>query len=137
MAWHLQAGAYNSSRKSETSWISKSADINFKSTLLDHILESIIPDLVISDMKEKIDPTQYVNQQKTSIYHYLLKMINRIVTSMDKNFKKRKICSACHFLDWKSAYSKQDYTLGKWSFIENGVRPALILLLMNYFQSEA
>ena len=38
------------------------------------------------------------------------------------------------FIDWKQAYSRQCHTLGVESFIRNGVRPAVIPLLISYFQ---
>ena len=41
----------------------------------------------------------------------------------------------CLFVDWKSAYSNQCHKLGVESFIQNGVRPSLIPLLINYFQN--
>ena len=37
-------------------------------------------------------------------------------------------------VDWKAAFPRQDHTLGVKSFIRNGVRPALIPVLVNYFQ---
>ena len=37
-------------------------------------------------------------------------------------------------IDWKQAYSRQCHTLGVLSFIDNGVRPALIPLLVSYFE---
>ena len=64
-------------------------------------------------MKEKIDPTQYGNQQKTSIYHYLLKMINRIVTSMDKNLKQEKYAVLATF------WIGNQHTLNKTTHLEN------------------
>ena len=38
------------------------------------------------------------------------------------------------FIDWKQAYSRQCHTLGVKSFLKNGVRPALIPILISYFQ---
>ena len=37
------------------------------------------------------------------------------------------------FVDWKSAYSNQCHKLGVESVIENGARPSLIPLIINYF----
>ena len=37
-------------------------------------------------------------------------------------------------IDWKSAFSRQDHTLGVQSFVRNGVRGSLIPLLINYFE---
>ena len=99
------------------------------------IQEAIISDLIISDMKTKMDPTQYGNQRQTSIQHYLIKMMNRIVTSVDNNSRGEVNAVLATFVDWKSAYSRQCHTLGVRSFIKNGVRPSLIPLLVNYFQN--
>jgi hypothetical protein len=39
------------------------------------------------------------------------------------------------FIDWKQAYSRQSHRLGVQSFLDNGVRPSLIPLLVSYFNS--
>ena len=86
-------------------------------------------------MKEKLDPTQYGNQKNKSIQHYLVHMMHRIVTSLDRNTKGEVNAVLATFIDWKSAYSRQCHTLGIESFIRNGVRPSLIPLLISYFQN--
>ena len=98
------------------------------------IQEFVISDMIISDMKSTIDPTQYGNQHKTSIQHYLVNLMNRIVTSVDKNSKGEINAVLALFIDWKSAYSRQCHTLGIKSFIKNKVRPSLIPLLISYFK---
>ena len=45
---------------------------------LDKIAEKLIAKLMISDMKENIDPSQYANQKGLSIQHYLVKFIDRV-----------------------------------------------------------
>ena len=103
--------------------------------ICDKIQEAVISDMVISDMKAKLDPSQYGNQRSTSIQHYLVKMMDKIVTNLDRNLKGEINAVLAMFVDWKSAYSRQDHTLGIQSFIKNGVRPALIPLLTNYFRN--
>ena len=44
--------------------------------ICDKIQEAVISEMIISDMKAKLDPTQYGNQSKTSIQHYLIKMVH-------------------------------------------------------------
>ena len=56
--------------------------------ICDKIQEAVISKLIISDMESKIYPSQYGNQKKTSIQHYLIKIMNNIVTNVDKNSKK-------------------------------------------------
>ena len=72
--------------------------------ILDKIQEAVISDLVISDMKKNLDPSQYGNQRKTSIQHYLVNMLHKIVTSVDKNTKGDINAVLALFVDWKSTY---------------------------------
>ena len=51
------------------------------------ILEKIISEMVISDMKETLDPSQYGNQENKSIQHYLVRFLHTILTSLDKHSK--------------------------------------------------
>ena len=86
---------------------------------------------MISDMKKKIDPSQFANQKGLSINHYLIKMIDKILVSLNKNSNCAVIAT---LVDWKQAFPGQCPKLGIQSFIDNGVRPALIPILINYFQ---
>ena len=86
-------------------------------------------------MKTSLDPTQYGNQRKTSIQHYLVKLLNQIVTNVDRNSRGEINAVLALFVDWKSPYSRQCHTLGIKSFITNGVRPSLIPVLTDYFRN--
>ena len=101
---------------------------------LDKIAEKLIAKMMISDMKAKIDPSQYANQKGLSIQHYLIKFVDRILQAVDKNSKKEIFAVLATLVDWKQAFPRQCPTLGVKCFIENGVRPSLIPLLINYFQ---
>ena len=98
------------------------------------IAEKIFSLTIIKDMKKKLDPSQFGNQKYTSIQHYLVRMLHRVLTSLDKNAKGEVNAVLCLFIDWKQAYSRQCHTLGVQSFINNGVRPSLIPLLISYFE---
>ena len=102
---------------------------------LDKIAEKIISKMMIADMKDQIDPSQFANQKGLSIQHYLVKMIDKILKSVDRNSKKESLAVLATLVDWKQAFPRQCPKLGVQSFIKNGVRPALIPLLINYFQS--
>ena len=52
---------------------------------LNKIMEKIICEMVISDMKNSLDPSQYGNQKHLSIQHYLVRLLHRIVSNIDKN----------------------------------------------------
>ena len=101
---------------------------------LDKIAEKLLSKLIISDMKAKLDPTQYANQKGLSIQHYLIKLIDRILVALDSNSKSQTCAVLATLVDWKQAFPRQCPKLGVESFIKNGVRPSLIPLLVNYFQ---
>ena len=74
---------------------------------LDKIAEKLISKLIISDMKEKLDPSQYANQPGLSIQHYLVKFIDRILESLDKTSKKESCAILATLVDWKQAFPRQ------------------------------
>ena len=98
------------------------------------IAEKILGSFLISDMAGTRDTSQYGNEKGVSVNHYLIKMINEILTCVDKNTASEKFAVWCSLIDWKKAFDRQCPTLGVKSFVENGVRNSLIPLLINYFQ---
>ena len=100
----------------------------------DKIMESLIAELMVSDMKPFMDASQYGNQKNVSIQHYLINMIHRILSAVDKNTVKETFAVIATYIDWSSAFPRQCPKLGVQSFIDNGVRPSLIPVLINYFQ---
>jgi hypothetical protein len=95
------------------------------------ITEKVLGTLLISDMAETRDPTQYGNEKGVSVNHYLIRMINEMLTSVDRNSISEKFAVWCSMIDWKKAFDRQCPTLGVKSFVENGVRNSLIPLLIN------
>ena len=98
------------------------------------IADKVIAELITEDMSEKRDESQYGNQKKISIQHYLIKMLHKILTGVDKNSQDEAFCAILHLVDWSQAFDRQNHKLGVESFIANGVRPALVPLLVNFFQ---
>ena len=101
---------------------------------LDKIAEKLLAELIISDMRGKLDPSQYANQKGIAIQHYLIKFIDKILASLDESSKRETCAVLATLVDWKQAFPRQCPKLGVESFIKNGVRPALIPLLVSYFQ---
>ena len=97
--------------------------------------EKIICEMVVDDMVAKMDPSQYGNLKNTSIQHYLVSLMNRIMSSLDRNSKGDIFANCITFYDYSKAFSRQCHKLGVDSFIKNGVRPSLIPLLINYCQN--
>jgi len=102
--------------------------------ILDKVAEKIIAEMMLDDMKDKLDPTQFSNQKGLSTQHYLVQLVHRVLTAVDKNKKNEAIAVIATLIDWKEAFSRQCPKLGIASFVANGVRPALIPMLTNYLQ---
>ena len=54
---------------------------------MDKVAEKIIGEMIIEDMKAKLDRSQYANQKGIGINHYLINMLNRVLEALDKNSK--------------------------------------------------
>ena len=100
----------------------------------DKVFEKLIAQMIISDMEAKMDPAQFGNQKGISIQHYLIQMIHRILTVLDNNSRREIFAVVANLIDWNNAFPRQCPKLGIQSFIQNGVRPSLIPVLINYFQ---
>ena len=100
----------------------------------DKIMETLISEIIISDMSDNLDPSQYGNQRGLSIQHYLIGMLHRILTALDNNSRRETFAVVANMIDWDNAFPRQCAKLGVESFMNNGVRPALIPVLINYFQ---
>ena len=101
---------------------------------LSKIAEKFLGDFMISDMKKSRDTSQYGNEKGVSVNHYLIKMINEILLSVDRNSASEKFAVFCSMVDWRQAFDRQCPTLGVKSFVKNGVRNVLIPLLVSYFE---
>ena len=101
---------------------------------LSKIYEALLSDSFVSDMYPHMDPSQFGNEKGLSIQHYLVKMVNRILTILDSNNEHEKYAVLAQLIDWSKAFERQDSKIGIESFIENGVRPTLIPVLISFFQ---
>ena len=100
----------------------------------DKIAEKMIADIIISDMQSSLDPAQYANQKDLSLQHYLIKMINKILSDTDNNSKGEVNAVLATLYDWKEACPRQCPKLGIKAFMKCGVRSSLIPLMINYLQ---
>ena len=90
---------------------------------------------MIEDMKPTRDPSQYGNSKGVSTQHYLIKMIDRILTVLDNNNQQEANAVLVQLVDWSQAFDRQCPKLGIKSFIKNGVRKSVIPVLISYFQN--
>ena len=89
---------------------------------------------MMEDMKDNLDPSQYGNQKKTSIQHYLLNMLHSILVALDENRNGNQFAVIASMIDWKEAFPRQCHKLGIEAFINLGVRESLIPTLISFFQ---
>ena len=99
------------------------------------IFDKIIAEFLIEDMEPKRDRSQYGNEKKISIQHYLIKMLHQILKAVDVNSQSEAFAVIVGMVDWSQAFDRQCHKLGIQSFIDNGVRPSLIPILVNHFQN--
>ena len=97
-------------------------------------LNKVAEKIVSKIMLDHLDKSQYRNKKGVSIQHYSIKFVDKILMNLDNNSKGDSFSALATFVDWKQAFNRQDPKLGIESFIQNGVRPSLIPVLINYFQ---
>ena len=85
-------------------------------------------------MKPGSDPSQFGNKKGISVQHCLVKMLDTIQTQLDTNNQNEAYATIMGMVNWSKAFDRQCHKLGVESFMRNGVRRALIPLLINFFQ---
>ena len=99
------------------------------------VAETMLSSIMISDMKDKMDKSQYGNCKGVSVQHYLMKMLHTILLNLDNNKKGDTFAVVAGLIDWKQAFPRQCPTLGVQSWIDNGVRPVLVPILADFFRN--
>ena len=94
------------------------------------LFEGILKDWILEDISEKIDIGQFGGQSGTGTEHMLVCLVNRVLWLLDRYPDKSAVIAAS--IDWAAAFDRQDPTLAIKKFIELGVRPSLIPLLISY-----
>ena len=101
---------------------------------LSKVMEKVIAEFLIEDMKPSRDAAQYGNERGVSVQHYLIRMLHNILVATDKNSQAEKFAVILSLIDWSQAFDRQSHQLGILSSIENGVRSSVIPYLISYFQ---
>ena len=61
-------------------------------------------------------------------------MLHQILLKLDTSSKSESFAVIMSMIDWSKAFDRQSHKLGVQSFIDNGVRPSLIPILLSFFQ---
>ena len=99
------------------------------------IADKIMGEFIAEDMKSSRDQAQYGNEKNLSIQHYIIKMLHKILLSVDKNSQSEAFSVIIQMIDWSQAFDRQSHNLGVKSFIRNGVRNSLIPVLISFFKN--
>ena len=97
------------------------------------ITDRILAEYMLADTAEFRDRQQYGNEKGVSLNHLLLKMINKILTAVDRNAASEKYAVVLTMLDMAQAFERQSHLHGVQAFIDQGVRPSLIPVLIDFF----
>ena len=76
---------------------------------LNKILEKVTSKMVVSDMKKNIDPAQFGNKKGVSIQHYLIKLLDRVISALDRNSRSEAIET---FSDCQQTPENKDFVFG-------------------------
>ena len=68
-------------------------------------------------MTPYMDLSQYGNVKGLSIQHYLVKMVDKILTILDTNNEEEKYAVVAKLVDWSKAFDRQDPKLGIQNFM--------------------
>ena len=98
------------------------------------VAETLLSKVMVGDMKEQMDKSQYGNCKGVSVQHYLMKMLDKILSKLDNNGRGDTFAVIASMIDWKQAFPRQCPTLGVQSWIDNGVRPSLVPILTDFFR---
>ena len=85
------------------------------------VTEQIISEYLVADMKDKFDKSQFGNQKETGVQHYLLKLVHKILCTLDNNSRGEVLAVIANLYDWRQAFDLQRPKLGLESFIRNAV----------------
>ena len=94
------------------------------------LFEGILKDWILEDIFRNIDIGQFGGQAGTGTEHMLVCLLDRVLWLLDRYPDKSAVIAAS--VDWSAAFDRQDPTLAITKFIELGVRPNLIPLLISY-----
>ena len=94
------------------------------------LFEGFIKDWVMEDISSNIDMGQFGGQGGIGTEHMIVCFLDRILKLLDRHTDKSAVIAT--YLDWSAAFDRQDPTLAIKKFIQLGVRPSLIPLLISY-----
>ena len=78
---------------------------------LSKVMEKIIVEYLVEDMRAKLDLCQYANQANQSINHYLIKLVDKVLSVLDGSTKGEHTAVIATLVDGSKDFDRQDPTL--------------------------
>ena len=88
------------------------------------LFEGFIKDWVMADISHSLDIGQFGGQEGIGTEHMIVCFLDRVIQLLDRHTDRSAVIAT--YLDWSSAFDRQDPTLAIQKFIQLGVRPSLI-----------
>ena len=99
MARYLQKGDHNTSSQSPPYSHSRRSKLISNLFTYCKVGEKIICEIIVEDMIKRMDPAQFRNMKNTSQQHYLISLLHRITSKLDKNSKGDIFQHVLHYMN--------------------------------------
>ena len=96
------------------------------------VYESFLKDWIMEDISQKIDIGQFGGQKGLGTEHLIVCLVDRILKLLDDKQEMSAVIAA--LVDWSVAFDRQDPTLAIKNFLNIGVRPSLIPVIVSYLK---
>ena len=67
---------------------------------LNKVMEKLISRYVIEDMKKTLDPAQFGNQKGMGVQHYLVKLLDRVLSATDRNSRGESVAVILSYVEF-------------------------------------
>ena len=95
------------------------------------VFETFLRDWITEDIGAKIDINQFAGKKGVGTEHLLVAMMDRVLGQLDQVGMRAVIKAA---VDWAAAFSRTDPTITITKFVKMGVRPSLIMVLIEFLE---
>ena len=77
---------------------------------LNKVMEKLVCPMIVEDMRSSLDKSQFANQPGLSTQHYLIRLIDRILSATDNCSKGECVAVLATLIDWKEAFPIENTT---------------------------
>ena len=96
------------------------------------VYEGFLKDWIMEDISRNIDIGQFGGQKGMGTEHLIVCLVDRVLQLLDSNQDRSAVIASC--VDWSAAFDRQDPTMAIKNFLNIGVRPSLIPVLVSYLK---